>query len=94
MVSRRILPSFLEVFNNVFKHIGSGCLFRSKQSFEESLCPYDAVDELLRLLSNGADREGLLLDAFDALVAGRDSFLDAEGCHFIAVGACFNKGLV
>jgi len=50
------------------------------------------MNQLLRLLSYGADREAFLFGAFSALVALGESFFDSCAGGFIAVGASLDEG--
>jgi len=50
------------------------------------------VDELLRLLPDCANVEGLLLELVDALVAGRHILFDRGAVRIVPVGSSFDKG--
>lgn len=87
------LSRLIQVFHNVLDYVLLGSLFRTVNSLEQRLCPDNAVDDLLRLLSDGAHREGLVLFPLDALVAWRLAFGDAYASHVVAIGSRIDEGL-
>ena len=83
----------IQVFHNVLDNVLLGSFFWTINAFEQRLCPDYAVDNLLRLLSDGAHREGLILFPLNALVAWRLAFGDAYASHVVAIGSCIDEGL-
>ena len=51
------------------------------------------MDDLLRLLSYGADRKRLVLLPRNALVTRSNSLFDTETSHVVAIGASINQWL-
>lgn len=87
------MSCLLEILHYVFDYIGWCCLLWTIDSFIESFCPNNTVNEFFRLLADRADRESLILLPLNALITWCLTFHDAHTSHVVTIGSCIDQRL-